>query len=184
VVRSKGWPAFWSAALEHLVNLQTVQWNGQPKGFEHFIEPDFFEYDIPGGGSSYGGAIHEWYGKYNQTCRGFCNVLAPYYLRVVPSNTDFRLFHRYGFLWVPATSAAPGYAEYYFDDQRVGQRTRWVQFKDQPPPVSAKSQQLWSFGIIDRQHLVLVLGTGIGEPMTVRSVNVWQASGAGNLNGQ
>src|SRR5262249_17970772 len=87
VVRSKGWPAFWSAALEHLVNLQTVQWNGQPKGFEHFIEPDFFEYDIPGGGSSYGGAIHEWYGKYNQTCRGFCNVLAPYYLRVVPSNT-------------------------------------------------------------------------------------------------
>ena len=39
----------------------------------------------------------------------------------------------------------------------------------------------WTFGILDQQHVVLILGTGPGEPMTIESVNVWQASAANNL---
>jgi hypothetical protein len=183
VVRRKGWPAYWSVALEHLVALQSVRWFGQGEGFEHFIEPDFFEYDMPGGGNQYGGAIHEWYGIYNKTCAHFCDILIPNYRRVVPENTDFNQFHKYGFLWVRATPSRRGYAEYYFDDHRVGARTVWVQFKDQPPPSVARSVSPWSFGIIDRQHLVLVLGSGPGEPMTVRSVNVWQYSSSEDMSG-
>jgi hypothetical protein len=29
---------------------------------------------------------------------------------------------------------------------------------------------------------VLILGTGLNEPMTIRSVNVWQTSAAQNLH--
>lgn len=181
VVLSKSWPAFWSAALEHLVSLDSVQWRGQAQGYEHFIEPDFFEYDIPGGGNYYGGAIHDWYGIWNKTCKGYCGALAPNYKRQVPSSTDFMRYHRYGLLWVPATDTTAGYAEYYFDNQRVGQRTSWSKFRDQAPPTALRSLQPWSFGVMDRQHLVVILGTGVDEPMTVQSVNVWQASAARNL---
>jgi len=38
------------------------------------------------------------------------------------------------------------------------------------------------FDRLDQQHLVLILGTGPNEPMSIRSVNVWQASGADNLH--
>ncbi|MGY3366181.1 hypothetical protein ACVWZL_003306 [Bradyrhizobium sp. GM2.4] len=42
-------------------------------------------------------------------------------------------------------------------------------------------QDYTTFSILDSQHLVLILGTGVGEPMTVKSVRVWQASDAGNM---
>jgi len=182
VVLSRSWPAFWSMALEHLVSMDSVQWRGKPKGYRHFIEPDFFEYDIPGGGNYYGGAIHDWYGVYNQACKPFCGTFTPYYKRQVPPGTNFNAYHRYGFLWVPATATRAGYAEYYFDNQRVGQRTTWTMFNDAVVP--SASVQPWTFGIMDRQHLVLVLGTGVGEPMTVAAVYVWQASAANNQIGR
>jgi hypothetical protein len=38
-----------------------------------------------------------------------------------------------------------------------------------------------NFGAIDGQHLVFIFGTGTNAPMTVESVQVWQASAANNL---
>jgi hypothetical protein len=35
--------------------------------------------------------------------------------------------------------------------------------------------------VLDRNHLVLILGSGRAQPMTVRAVDVWQASDAANL---
>jgi len=95
-----------------------------------------------------------------------------------PPNTDLRQYHRYGFLWVPASARGPGYAKFYFDRSQMGPTQEWQLLKDQPPP---PTNQSWAFGIIDRQHLFLILSTGAGQPMTVRSVDVWQASAAGNL---
>jgi hypothetical protein len=34
---------------------------------------------------------------------------------------------------------------------------------------------------MDTHHMILILGTGTDQPMTVQSVKVWQASAANNL---
>lgn len=177
----RGWPSWWSMAIEHMANLDTAQWPGQPKGYEHFIEVDFFEYDLSGYVKSgklnyFGGTMHDWFGLYG---KGYNRLSLPYstIVRKVPVNTDFTQYHRYGFLWVPATAIANGFAEYYFDGQKVGEATLWSESTGQEPPPIAP----WTFSILDKNHLVLILGTGIGEPMTIISVNVWQASAAGNL---
>jgi hypothetical protein len=98
-------------------------------------------------------------------------------IRIAPPGTDFRQYHRYGFLWVPATADTKGYAKYFFDAKEIGSGWSWQQFANQtPPPVPP-----WLYGIIDKHHLLLILGTGVGEPMTVKSVAVWQQRGDDNL---
>ena len=66
----KGWPSWWSMAIEHMSGMATRQWPGQQKGYEHFIEADFFEYDlsdyvISGRWNYFGEALHDWFGLYN-----------------------------------------------------------------------------------------------------------------------
>jgi hypothetical protein len=177
-----GWPSWWSMAIEHLANLDKRQWPGQLKGYEHFIEADFFEYDLKeyaerGELNYFGGALHDWFGP---PTGEYDHVTLPHRLvvRGVPTNTDFTQYHRYGFLWVPATSTQDGYAEYYFDGRRVGRRIAWRQYTNQAPPPKPP----WMFSIMDRNHLVLILGTGPNQPMTVQSVDVWQASHAQNIS--
>ena len=188
-VDKKAWPAWWSMSIEHMAGLPGQQWPGQPAGYAHFIEPDFFEYDVWSFSPHqwYGGAVHDWYGEWKKTCLdGFCNVSnAPgggtnfgnFQVRT-PVHTDFTRYHRFGFLWSPATAASKGYAVYYFDGKPTNDKVTWSLLTDQPPPPGKTS---WTFGIIDQQHLVLVLGTGVNEPMTVKSVDVWQKWGAQNL---
>jgi hypothetical protein len=168
-------------AIEHMVNLDGRQWPGQQAGYEHFIEADFFEYDAKdyvkdGKLNNFGGALHDWFGlptaQYNDASLPFRLIV-----REVPANTDFTQYHRYGFLWVPATAARDGYAEHYFDGRRVGRRIAWRPYNNQAPP----PRPPWMFSVIDRNHLVLILGTGVNQPMTVQSVEVWQASGARNM---
>ncbi len=181
-----GWPSWWSMAAEHLANMPGIQWPGQPSSYAHYIEPDFFEYDLSGyvvdkgEQNYYGGAIRDWYGVYNSTCSGFCNVTTSYGVltREVPVGTDFTQYHRFGFLWLPATVTAQGYAKYFFDDVQVGQTVSWDMYTGQAPPPTSP----WVFSVMDVDHLVLILGTGAGEPMTIESVNVWQNSPAKNLS--
>lgn len=177
-----GWPAWWSMAVEHIANLDTGQWPEQQKGYEHFIEADFFEYDlkdyVDGGRLNYfGGALHDWFGPPGNGRYSHVTLPNSVIVREVPIDTDFTQYHRYGFLWVPATSARDGYAEYYFDGRRVGRRIAWRQFTNQTPPPKPP----WMFSIIDNNHLVLILGTGPNEPMTVQSVKVWQDSDNHNM---
>jgi hypothetical protein len=183
------WPAFWSMAIEHLAELAAEQWKGQAKGYNHFIELDFFEYDVwkssPQG--AYGGAVHDWYGVYKVTCPGqFCKVNNAggggtnfdNFKILASAGTDFRQYHKFGVLWVPATDTSQGYAEYYFDDKKTADKVTWTKFRGEPPPPGAAP---WTFGVIDQQHLAVILDSGPGQPMTVKSVNVWQSSPAGNL---
>lgn len=181
---TRGFPSFWALPLEHAAT-GADQWNGKPQGFEHFIEVDFFEYDInePNLGPNYYGAnMHDWYGVYNKTCapRGFCDVSRIYsdVKTAVRGDTDFTQFHLYGFLWVPATESTMGYAQFYFDRNPVGRRVTWTKFMEQS---DAPDGQSWQFGALDNQHLVLILGTGVNKPMTVDSVNVWQSSNNQNM---
>lgn len=182
----KGWPSFWSLAAEgSVVGNGSNQWKGQVKGYSHQIEYDFFEYDYLSNGAAsniYSSAMHDWYGIYKTTCAGgYCQQATPTAVnkRAAPTNTDFTQYHRYGFLWVPATATTEGYARAYFDGEPIGTDVRWTQYSSQFPTPNGQS---WAYGIMDQQHLILIFGTGLNEPMTVESVNVWQTSSANNLH--
>ncbi len=148
-------------AVEHMVSLDARQWPEQRKGYEHFVEADFFEYDLKdyvrrGKLNYFGGALHDWFGL--PSADRYSHLTIPYsaVVREVPLNTDFTQYHRYGFLWVPATATENGYAEHYFDGRRIGMRIAWRQYTNQEPPPKPP----WMFSIIDQNHLVLILGTG------------------------
>ena len=185
---AEGFPAWWLEPIEHMADPKADIWPGQPPGYENFTEVDIFEYNQwkQHGANVYSGAVHNWYGIYKQTCPQFCRVsninnLSRFnnYLIQVPANTDYGQPHKYAVLWVPATNSAPGYLQYFFDDKPVSDRVSWSKFTNQAPP---PGQAPWTFGVVDTQHLVLILGTGTNQPMTVRSVDVWQASDAQNIH--
>jgi hypothetical protein len=180
---TRGWPAFWSVALEHLIGMKSVHWQGQEHGFRHFVEADIFEYNALSGADRYCGALHSWYGVWNRTCqRGYCDVATSPQesMRVIPKKSDFATYHRYGLLWVPATHDREGFVEYYLDGERLGCRTSWRRFTEEKPNLAVKDKSKM-FSVIDQQHLVLVLVTGYEEPMQVRSVKVWQKDEKANL---
>lgn len=181
---ANGWPAFWSMAIEHLANQSAQQWTGQAAGYSHFIEPDFFEYDLNNGnGISYGGTIHDWYGIFSVTCNPgggtYCDQA------IVPPNRpgiigmNWNVYHKLGFLWVPATSSTSGSLTWWLDDIQQGSAQTYAQFTTQSPPPGGAAT--WTYGVIDQQHISVMLGTGVNQFLTIQSVRVWQASSAGNL---
>ncbi len=192
------------------------QWVNEPaqgnpaQPYEHFVEADFMEYfgstninPSPGTNPTWGysGHFHDWYGTRLTTCPGylFCDgfnnldttTQGNLDTKTVPSGTDFSQYHNYGFLWVPATATTKGYTQYYFDGQPIGitnYNYTWYQWVDGPlGPPNYQGTSAPMFGVIDQQHLILILGTGLGstttkgEPMTIASVNVWQAGTSKNL---
>jgi hypothetical protein len=189
-VRDKvGFPAWWLEPIEHMADPKTDYWIGQEPGYEHFVEVDIFEYNqwAKHAPNFYSGAVHEWYGVYSKTCPpNYCRVsnmngLTQFdnFVIEVPSDTDFGSFHKFAVLWVPATASSKGYIQYYFDDMKMADRVSWSKLSgEQPPP----GKSPWTFGVLDKQHMVLILGTGNEQPMTVRSVNVWQKSVSENLH--
>ena len=180
----KGWPAFWGMAIEHLAALPGEQWPGQPQGYQRFNEVDIFEYDLTRFGlpeAGYGSALHDWYGRYQHTCAtGYCHhsTAMPDVRMKPPPATDFNRFHKYGFLWIPATAHTPGRAQFFFDGKLIGKPASWDHLTDRIPELEMRSA---GFSVLDRNHLVLILGSGRAQPMTVRAVDVWQTSDAANL---
>jgi hypothetical protein len=178
-----GWapyPAFWALPMEGNFIQGAEHWPGQPAGFTHSVEVDFFEADSIKDPTRYGVALHDWWGIHGETCSpGLCKVSPnPVGVHAPPAGTDFKQFHTYGFLWVPATATTPGFVDAYFDGQRTGYTVSWTQFTNQPPTPAGKP---WAFGRLDQQRLFFILGTGRGEPLTVKSVEVWQRNISGNL---
>jgi hypothetical protein len=51
----------------------------------------------------------------------------------VPAGFDWSTPHKYGFLWVPATANAMGYAEMFLDDVQVGPSVYWDQYHPASP---------------------------------------------------
>jgi hypothetical protein len=176
----RGWPAFWGLPLEGAILPYQNQWKGAPSGYQHTVETDFFEADTPLKPTSYGIGLHDWYGISGQTCpHGLCVVNLPQSgERTPPLGTDFTQFHRYGFLWVPASATSSGFMQGFFDGQPIGASHSWTLFQDQAPPPTGQS---WAFGRLDQQHQFIILGSGLNQPFTVRSVNVWQHGSSANL---
>lgn len=177
-------PAFWALQTEGDIFKNEGDWTNMSKGYKHNIEIDIFEairnpIGIPV--NSYGGSIHDWYGEYKKTCpKGLCQESLPYCegMRIVPRETNFLEYHKYGFLWVPATKTSKGKAGFFFDGVLKGPLRTWDLYVNQPPPPNG---QPWAFGILDQRHIYLILGSGLEQPMTVRSVSVWQKDARSNL---
>jgi hypothetical protein len=174
------WPSFWSLPMEGTFT-GTNQWPGQAAGYQHNVEVDFFEADVYWKTTAYGVGLHDWYGIPNKTCNpGLCsvNMINPSGERDPPAGTNFNTYHTYGVLWVPATATTEGSYSAYFDGVLIGSTRTWTHYANQAPTPVGKP---WLFGQMDQQHLFFILGTGQGIPFTLKSVNVWQRSAAGNL---
>lgn len=182
---SKGWPAWWALTLDSILEKPNSYWKGQSKDYRNTAEVDFFEYlekQTPPMRNKYGAGLHHWYGRRGQ-CGGpnLCGFRPPrsVTVRFAPPSVDWSKFHRLGALWIPATDSRRGSLTFYLDRHKTGETIYWTKFSNQPPPPSPKTP--WAFGILDQQHLVLVLGSGTNEPMRVRSVRVWQRDRSQNL---
>ncbi|HEY3328585.1 MAG TPA: hypothetical protein VGK19_01065 [Capsulimonadaceae bacterium] len=170
----KGWPSFWSMAVEHMALKDLSKWEGMPDGYERFIENDFFEFDTAdwAGKNTYGGAVHDTYGKWSKE-KGFSMFSNENFVIRVPENTDFTKFHRYGNLWVPATkeNGWRGFIQYYFDGLPTSDIVAW---NGKSLPGTSPLTDATAYAIADKAHLVVLLGCGPGQKMRVDYVRVWQ----------
>lgn len=189
---SKGWPSFWSFAIEHATHNATNadQWPGQANGFQHYIEADFFEFDTNWAWDrTYGGMLHDWYGVYLKTCPGtVCQVanggsgtkynnfvVDPDKRAMSGGKIDWGQFHTFGLLWVKgdASNNYTGYAQYYFDGYPTNDYVSW-----KTPPANLTPSQLpnsaYGFGVLDSQRLLVILGSGVNQRMDVDFVRVWR----------
>ncbi len=181
------WPAFWSLAVEHMANGGiAAQWPGQISGYEHFMENDFFEYDVFSFSAAnfFGSARHDWYGKYGSGC-SFCQVANPEFTvaNSAAGASDWTQFHRIGQLWVlgSAENNYQGSQTMYVDgipclpsgSTCKGVPVSWTGNATctmGPPPVAGSA----AFSIGDCQHLVIILGTAVKWPLQVDYVRVWK----------
>jgi hypothetical protein len=183
------WPAWWGMALEHLAPILAngYQWSGQASNYFHFIETDFFELIPPPIGSTfnYDATLHDWYGQFGITCPpGFCETSSNSSVATanqvqVPTNFNWNLPHHVSMLWIPATDSSNGSITFYLDEVAVIGPILYSQFTTQSPPPTTSTP--WTFGVIDQQHIALILGGG-GNPLNVNAVNVWQLNDSNNLH--
>ncbi|MGH6844210.1 MAG: hypothetical protein ACRECU_05725 [Methylocella sp.] len=205
---SLGFPAFWGFSIEHAANMGADHPAGTPAGFQHFIEDDFFEFDIGWASPvAYGTAVHDWYGIYSSTCQegyragspGFCDVtnngVGTAYNNFVSTKRnkatiDWTQWHTVGQLWVPGSSQnrTPGYVQNFIDGRRAYaydgtgkftplSKTGW---DDLASPFIDPLHSSTAFSVLDRDHLMIILGSGTGQPFTVGYVKVWQIPGCAN----
>ncbi|WP_363349453.1 hypothetical protein [Methylocystis echinoides] len=179
----RGWPAFWSIAIEKLTLNGADHWEDQEPEFEHFAEDDLFEYNISAwaGPNSFTSTMLDWYGKWRKTCsEGFCRIgnfgkpsRFDNHVVHIREVVNWREFHRIAQLWIPATSEpnSKGYIQNYFDGLPTRSRVSWSKYQEgTPPPPTGDA----IFSIIDRQHLVIIIGSGMDQPLRVDWVRVWQ----------
>jgi hypothetical protein len=75
-----------------------------------------------------------------------------------------------GQLWVPSIEQNKcGYIQNYFDGKPTTKIIWRFEDKLTPPPHGD-----FIFSIIDTSHLVVILGTGVKQPLRVDWVRVWQ----------
>lgn len=165
------WPSQWFLPIEKMLAPTGDNWPGVTPATEYYNENDVFEYIIPGAIVAYWkSTMHAWTGIFPTP--GFSDVNnAPQNIMQSLGTGSFLSFHYYGMLWNPATSTTKGYVQYYYDRNPIGSPVSWTQYTNQTSPISG---QPWAFGIIDKQHLVIIAGTGIGMTMTLGSWDFWQ----------
>lgn len=152
---SAGWPSFWG------VSHAQVTGAGMPRS----MELDFFEaYHAPYQPHEdvFSGTVHDWiigppqldranYGNNGKSMSGF----------------DWQNFHTYGCLW------QPGKITWYLD----GQAQFSQQYSADAPPVpntAGLASGVFSPLDTDLSGQTVILGSGVGYPMSVDWVRVWQ----------
>jgi len=169
----------WTSALEPMVPLADYQWVGQTTGpppYGHFFEGDVIEYFQGKFGNplgQYSATSHDWSGQNNSH-----DEADQHPIRV--SQESFSHPHRYGMLWMPATVSSDGKVCYYYDGAQQA-CTTYRQFTNDGAQSPPSAGQGWEYGVIDIDHLVLIMGCANEHPCTINSVQVWQASAADNL---
>lgn len=116
------WPSFWCVDIECNKGVMSgfidpnCWWNGQglitSSIYAHPVEVDIFEGDAwsfssPGHSDWIADTMREAWGIFGSTCTAYCAITTPITVRPeyqTIGQQDYNQFHRYGFLWVPATS--------------------------------------------------------------------------------
>lgn len=172
-VTAAGWPSFWSEDVEMQSGNTSAHWSGQATGYNNWCEVDFFE--LNSGATAEGVAYHNWYGTLPSPPKADLNVHSPISFGTPAPN--LALPHKYGYLWVMATSTTQGFWKIYFDDVLISTSVGWDLYNPAlaPPPAGTNIGS-----VLDTRHLLLIMGTSPTNPMTVNSVKIWQASNATN----
>ncbi|WP_203468532.1 hypothetical protein [Dechloromonas sp. TW-R-39-2] len=169
-----GWPSFWAIPIvNNGKKFAGLTWPGAADKYANTVEIDIFEYN-QSNKFYYGGGFHNWYGVYNETCvPNFCRYSIPTRdsKRFPGLFFDFSKFHRYGLLWVPATSSRQGSATFFVDSHKVGMGVTWDYRVDDDFDLKKWEK---GFSSIDREKYMLIVGTGYEQPLTIRSLKVWQ----------
>lgn len=177
-----GWPAVWMLTIESITRSRSFNWAGQEPGYNHSVEVDILEHHLGPSVHGYGVAVHDWFGRYDQSCPGmhYCRYTSGGAV-ALPPEIDFQKFHKVGMLWVPATRRSRGSVRFFFDGNAVGPTTTWTRYDPLTarPPVSRDTP--WAWGVIDRSHMILILGAGSSTSIKIKSVNVWQRSATENI---
>jgi hypothetical protein len=185
-----GWPSFWADPVEHGAEQSVFSdnWVGQANGFVHFLEMDFFEYNVWGYDNklfAYNGTVIDWSGVYvTGSAAGYPVHLQNTYNRqiTVPVGADLTKPHSYGFLWAPATSSAQGYYQWYFDRRATSDRIYYNQYNCAAPPAPPMTDSSSSlFGVGDCFHPEIIINSSSTGSLRVYDIEVWQASSANNI---
>ncbi|HTR40411.1 MAG TPA: autotransporter-associated beta strand repeat-containing protein [Pseudomonadales bacterium] len=167
------WPAFWLRGTEGITGT-AAPWPGTTNGWQNSVEIDIMEYY---GGTSYGSALHNWYGFGPFTDTGATTTWPFNSYGSNPSN----VWHTYGCLMIPSwqTTNGMGYAEMFLDNVFVTKYSvSWLNptnlYTSNPNATNAptggnvlSTTELW--------HHIIAVGTAATNcPIDVDWVRVWQ----------
>ena len=169
-----GWPAWWSNSTENQIGVPTSDTTPNPAWGSHQAEIDFMEWWNDG----WSCGIFDW--------NAVKTVATPYSRHSIANDGQY---HKYGLLWIPATPQHQGSISCYFDRVLVPTLgpTTWDYWPPNkipnPPPVTTNNgfNGTNAYWIADHRHLILFLGAGSQNPMTVRSAEVWQKDESQNI---
>lgn len=171
-------PAFWAISLESVLNVD--HWDGWVAGYNHTAEVDILEQN-QGEYDAYGATVHDQFGRYNLDCPIYCRVSSSNTRIAFPAGTDTERFHRVSALWLPAGPSHNGSVQFFYDHKPVGHPVFWSWFeRSSTPPPSRVTP--WTFGILDQLHLIAMVSSSVSVPISIKSMQVWQLSGAQNLH--
>lgn len=168
------WPAVWAQSIESFTSQfnGSAHWPGQIANYNHFEEIDLME--EMAGATTFN--LHDWWGV--QSTDQYPPNSETNGLYTPRAGGFFTSSHTWGALWIPATGQAQGSITIYLDgtalrtvsyDQFVA--TNCQNNSTQCPPATGQS---WAQGIVDTQHLAIILDGGPNSAMTTYDVQVWQ----------
>lgn len=114
LITNSYWPSFWTEDLK-AETLTNEEMPGNP-GYSETIEDDIMEYNPNwGNGNAYISVVHDFSDQDNTN--NDYNLTNDNQALPVPVGTNYATWHRYGVLWVPASSANGwiGYRQAFFD---------------------------------------------------------------------